>query len=482
MNRSFTLLLGVLLHAATTLAQAPPEAINYNGVARDANGDPVADATIGLQLTITQGDPISGTAVYAETHTTTTDAFGLFNVAIGFGTATSGTFAAIDWSMGDHHLTVALDVSGGTNYVAMGSTQLLSVPYALYARSAGNQQYQTLSLSNDTLYLTNGGFVVLPEPTYTQTGLPTPTVTTISVSNVTTYNATVTGSVTSSFPEQIMERGIVFGTGPNPTLANTKVMAGQGTGTFQLLTSGYLTNNTTYYVRAYATTENGLTIYGSALSFTTDIPTSVPGPGVTYNGYNYQTVIMGNGQEWMAENLRTSSYANGDPIPLISSQPLIGVFDFDARCFYNFDNGMNAAYGKLYSEYAVLDPRNVCPSNWHVPSKIEFDSLVVYWGGPSVAGGALKETGTPHWSSGNVNATNASGFSARGGGHFLDYTGSSELGGTANFFSSTIIYSSLPDYLELQVLKLYSSNNSADSNESDNWTSLDMMSVRCIKD
>jgi uncharacterized protein (TIGR02145 family) len=463
-----------LIFSFTALAQAPPEAINYNGVARDANGDPVADASIGLQLTIMQGDPISGTAVYAETHTTTTDAFGLFNVAIGFGTATSGTFAAIDWSMGDHHLAVALDVSGGTNYVTMGSTQLLSVPYALYARSAGNQQYQTLSLSNDTLYLTNGGFVVLPEPTYTQTGLPTPTVTTVSVINITTHNATVICSVTSSFPEQIMERGIVYGTVPNPTLANTKVMAGQGTGTFQLLTSGYLTNNTTYYVRAYATTENGLTIYGSALSFTTDIPTSVPGPGVTYNGYNYQTVIMGNGQEWMAENLRTSSYSNGDPIPNITDAAGFTGLVTGARCFHDLDNSFNTDYGKLYNGFAVVDSRNLCPTGWHVPTKTDFDTLVAHWGGLSIAGGALKETGTDHWNSPNVNATNASGFAARAGGAMSAWS----FGEFACFYSSTL-YPPFLDFDELYMLRIGNSQASASITYQ---SKTGFLSVRCIKD
>ena len=78
-----------------------------------------------------------GTAVYVENHFINTDALGLFNLNVGTGGVQSGTFASIDWSNDNYYLKVGLDASGGTNFVTMGTTQLLSVPYALYAKSAG---------------------------------------------------------------------------------------------------------------------------------------------------------------------------------------------------------------------------------------------------------------------------------------------------------------------------------------------------------
>jgi uncharacterized protein (TIGR02145 family) len=471
-----------LIVSFTALAQAPPEAINYNGVARDANGDPVADATIGLQLTIMQGDPITGTAVYAETHTTTTDAFGLFNVAIGFGTATSGTFAAIDWSIGDHHLAVALDITGGTDYVAMGSTQLLSVPYALYARSAGNQQYQTLSLSNDTLYLTNGGFVVMPPPQYTQVSFPAPTVVTTPATNISTINAVLGGTISGINSNQIIARGVVCGINPNPTyntLTNVSTeyyppndqLEGSGLFTF---TSGppYLQPGQVYYYRAFAVTENHLVFYGNELTMTASIPTQNTGSGVTYNGYNYASVVLGNGQEWMSENLRSSRFANGDTIThWIQGMALSD--GIPAYGHYNSASSNNSVYGKLYNGYAIMDSRNVCPLGWHVPTKSEFDLLIAYYGGSAMAGQALKDT-TSNWLSPNL-ADNSSGFSGQPGGMYSsgNFFG---LGTDANFWTSTYFS---PTFQWPFLVRL---SNSANGAGSDYVHRSSFLSVRCIKD
>ncbi len=120
---------------STTFAQVP-QALNYQAVARNTSGNLITNQLVGLRLSILAGSS-TGTVSYEETQTATTNQFGLFTIAIGTGTPVTGTFSSINWSTGQYWLKVELDATGGTNYVAMGTAQLLSVPYALYAASSG---------------------------------------------------------------------------------------------------------------------------------------------------------------------------------------------------------------------------------------------------------------------------------------------------------------------------------------------------------
>jgi uncharacterized protein (TIGR02145 family) len=335
-------------------AQTPPNAFNYSAVARNAAGQPIATTTIGIQITILKTSP-TGASQYSENHFVNTDAYGLFNLVIGAGAVQSGSMATIDWSNDNYYLKVGMDAAGGTNFLTMGTTQLLSVPYAMYAKSAGSvsggsnfsgnyndltnaptnvssfnndagyltSENQQLSVSNtgDTLYLQNGGFVIIP--------------------------------------------GI--------SAANSQ--GGGGNGIF------------------------------------------TPGNGVTFNGYTYSSIVLGNGQEWMAENLRTTTYANGDPIPNITDPSQWSALTTGAWAHYNNDNQNENPYGKLYNWYTVADPRNVCPTGWHVPTDAEYTLLTDYLGGSLVAGGKMKSTGTQYWLSPNTDASNESGFSGLPGGN-----------------------------------------------------------------
>ena len=122
----------------TLLASAQiPQAFNYQAVARNANGSPLANQNIGVKFTILDGFP-NGTLVYMETQALTTNQFGLFTAGVGSGTVVVGTFATIPWSTGHKYLKVEYDPQGGTNYTAMGTTEMLSVPFALYAVTSSN--------------------------------------------------------------------------------------------------------------------------------------------------------------------------------------------------------------------------------------------------------------------------------------------------------------------------------------------------------
>lgn len=112
-------------------AQAP-QGINYQAVARNTSGAVIASTSIGVRMSIIDGTP-TGSVQYAETQTVTTNQFGLFNIVIGSGTPTLGTFSSVTWSAGNKFLKVEIDPAGGTAYVDMGTTKFQSVPYALFS-------------------------------------------------------------------------------------------------------------------------------------------------------------------------------------------------------------------------------------------------------------------------------------------------------------------------------------------------------------
>lgn len=127
-----------LIGLHTVHAQVP-EKYNYQAVVRDSLGNLLANTEIGLRISILQGSA-SGTVVYEESHLPTTNSLGLFNLQIGTGTILTGSFANIDWGNGPYFQQIEVDVnglSGGLNYLLMGTTELISVPFALYAKQAG---------------------------------------------------------------------------------------------------------------------------------------------------------------------------------------------------------------------------------------------------------------------------------------------------------------------------------------------------------
>lgn len=113
----------------------PPGFFKYQGVARNSSGNPVTNQNIALRISIHRAST-GGTVVYQETHTTATNSFGSFNINIGGGTVVTGNFQTISWGRFTFFQEVEMDVAGGTNFVSMGTSQYLSVPYALAADSA----------------------------------------------------------------------------------------------------------------------------------------------------------------------------------------------------------------------------------------------------------------------------------------------------------------------------------------------------------
>jgi len=135
MKRIFTIA-AALLMTASVWAQAP-EKMSYQAVVRDAGNALVTSTAVGMQISILQGSA-TGTPVYVETQTPTTNANGLVSLEIGVGTLVSGDFTIIDWANDTYFIKTETDPTGGTTYTITGTSQLMSVPYALYAKTSGS--------------------------------------------------------------------------------------------------------------------------------------------------------------------------------------------------------------------------------------------------------------------------------------------------------------------------------------------------------
>lgn len=251
-----------------------------------------------------------------------------------------------------------------------------------------------------------------------------PKVTTDPVTEIEALQAKGGGNVLNDRFSEVTERGVCWSVLRGPDIFDSICSAGPGTGWF----FAYITQlkpGTTYFVRAYATNNEG-TGYGHEVSFTTSPMEIGPvnfNPSVTYgsmtdqDGNVYKTVTIGT-QVWMAENLKTTKYRNGDPIPDIPSTYEWNGLETGAYCDYDNYADFSTVYGHLYNWYAVKDSRNLAPAGWHIPTLDEWILLRAYYG--ETACDKLKEKGYSHWMTDAnqlTEATNESGFTAVPGGY-----------------------------------------------------------------
>jgi hypothetical protein len=173
MKNLFLFFIGIFL--VFGLMAQTPQAFKYQAVARDASGNVLANKMVSFRISILPVSTASG-AVYSETHSKSTNAFGLIDLEIGNGSNVLGSISAIDWAANIYFIKIEMDPSGGSSYQQMGTSQLLSVPYALHARTVEIDQVddadndpaneiQTLDLNGYELTLSKeGGSVILPKP------------------------------------------------------------------------------------------------------------------------------------------------------------------------------------------------------------------------------------------------------------------------------------------------------------------------------
>ena len=433
--------------------------LNYTGANISHTFD---DRRNGLSVRCVLGE---STILTVPTLNTATATVITTNSASSGGTITSDGGAAVTsrgvcWSTTSGPTTVNNITSDGTGTGIFTST--------ITGLTAGETYYVRAYATNSS------GTAYGNEVTFTTVAVNLPTLTTLDISCSNSTSASIGGNISSDGGSAITARGVCWSTTSGPTTANSKTSDGTGSGSFPSIMTR-LTGGTTYYVRAYATNSSG-TSYGNEVSFTT-VLASFPNCGTVtdIDGNVYNTVTIGT-QCWMAENLQTTRYRNGDPIPNVTDNIAWGALTTGAYCWYNNDAATyQADYGALYNWYTVADSRNVCPTGWHVPTDTEWATLTTFLGGENVAGGSLKETCFNHWNSPNTGATNLTGFTALPGGLRAPVAGWIGFIYDMGFWWSSSEY----DINNGSYVKMYSSDSSL------NWQPAQKQhgaSVRCVRD
>jgi len=192
------------------------------------------------------------------------------------------------------------------------------------------------------------------------------------------------------------------------------------------------------------------------------------------DGNVYKTIQIGT-QTWMAENLKTTKYRNGEAVPNVKNNADWPNLTTGAYCYYDNNEDYLIVYGRIYNGYAVLDSRNLAPSGWHIPSSAEWTTLINYLGGNYNAGKKLIEAGSEHWRLyTSTEQKNQSGFTALPGGHREAQVNAGRfynLGLTSNFWSKTQNGGSM-SYVTVNVQQSMFHTLPAEFG----------MSVRCVKD
>ena len=299
-------LMMMMLFAALCYLHAQPAIFNYQAVLRDDAGEVLASEEVTVVVIIRQGSP-DGQQVFAETHHTQTNDFGVINLQIG----SIESLGGIDWSAGIYFIEISVDG------MVMGVSQLLSVPYAIHSQTSADVfggNYEDLENLPDL-----DNFVALADPEY---------------GDMIVYSEDSWQRIPPGSEGQVL------------------------------------------------TVKNGIPQWQ-------DVPESDPGDEhgtvTDIDGNTYPTIIL-NGREWMAENLRTTRYADGTVIPSGLTDGQWGNTGTGAFAIYPHAliDGLHSpdevveAYGHLYNWYAVDDARGLCPAGWYVPSHNEWTEFEDY--------------------------------------------------------------------------------------------------------
>jgi uncharacterized protein (TIGR02145 family) len=258
--------------------------------------------------------------------------------------------------------------------------------------------------------------------------------------NVKDSSTNIGGNVISEGLTSVTERGIYWSVSPDPENTGSKIQIGSGAGTYSTILTKLIPEKS-YFIKAYAVSSIK-TVYGDEVKFMTRIGTLTDIDGNKYYIQRIGTHL------WMANNLRTTKYADGKPIPEVSS-----TADWKALtssdigyCWYPTVPDYAYKYGLLYTWSAAMNGstgsttnivQGVCPTGWHLPNLSEWLELINFLGGINIAGGKMKEADITYWKNPNTGATNESGFSGLPGG-MRNYDGSFEvLDGSHGYWWST---------------------------------------------
>ena len=264
MRKVRILLFFIFISLKLVFAQAP-NLMSYQAVIWDASGNLVSEKMVSIKISILQGS-VSGTIGYSEIHRVQTNINGLVSLMIGGGTSATGKMADINWGSGSYFFKTETDPTGGGNYSIIGITPFVSVPYSYFSMMSANIQTTKPGLPGQVLKLDEQG-----KPFWSGSSYP---IVSNQMVSLTSCTASITVNVSDDGGSPVTSRGVVWSTSPNPTITSSKVIEGNGKGSFST-TLPNLAPNTTYYIRAFATNDVG-TGYGSEIKVTTFTGTAIP--------------------------------------------------------------------------------------------------------------------------------------------------------------------------------------------------------------
>ena len=416
-----------------------PYKFSFQAVVRNGNNQLVTSQTVGVRVSILEGSA-TGDAMYTETFVGQTDANGVLSLQIGEGNPQAGSMSAVHWGTASNYLRTEIDPQGGTNYTVTSTQQLVSVPYALHAQTAGNGfsgNYNDLTNkpnvpvipSNVSYFNNDANYLTEARLNYLIDSLLSPYVHTIdSLNALVNAQATVIGNLTNALD----------------TLANGGFRCG---------------------------------IYKVS----------------DFDGNEYHTIQLGT-QCWMKENLRTTHFSNGMPIPMGSTTDYVNPY-----CYYPNNQSANThSYGLLYNWTAAMNStsasssnpsgvQGICPTGWHLPSEAEWNILSNYLhtAEGAVCGGfndnvAKALVSTTGWVSSTEPCAvgnepwdnNASGFSAMPSGYY---------NGIYSAFASSSCFWSTTEVGNTNAFQFGILHNSAQVNVPfSGYGKNNAMSVRCV--
>ncbi|MBN1183432.1 MAG: fibrobacter succinogenes major paralogous domain-containing protein [Bacteroidales bacterium] len=279
------------------------------------------------------------------------------------------------------------------------------------------------------------------------------------------FSVKLNGEVLTDIEGSIIQKGFSYSeNNKNPQITDNAIYSEDKTNKYSSILIN-LSPNRTYYFRAFIKNNSGIE-YGSTVQFSTTNQ-------LVYdiNGNAYKIISIGN-QVWMAENLRTNKLNDGMPIFYVSKKDTWESHN-PSFCFYNNLPKNGEKYGALYNWEAVKTGK-LCPLGWSVPASHDYNILETYLGGPSVAGGYMKEKLLIHWAGLNIGATNSSGFSGLLSGKRDGRTDTFIDEGTSAYFWTTLQHENEIHLISLRLETASLINISTDPNTG--------ASVRCIKD